>query len=197
MDRGALIGGGAVLAALAGVGVFYFVLSSGDTGDVSDYSRETVAVEELGQPGAPAPLVKSASRDDVKVRPDVDHMGDAMRAVARHKADPKGAERWKKAREEGRIRDQELAGQQLESFFSEAHIPSEKQREMWGLFNENFEFRHSVQRQIEAGELSPREGRKLLAEQRATMKGSVIDHVGESGYENLRVRMDKVRVVVF
>ncbi|MCB9671693.1 MAG: hypothetical protein H6736_09455 [Alphaproteobacteria bacterium] len=196
MDRGALIGGGAVLAALGAVGLFYMVLSSGETGDVADYQRQKPGVESLhdrsGGPVTLAGTTEEAGKEEGKR----DGMAEAM-TMRKHEIDPADAAKWAQKRAEARVRDERMAGEQLQDFFKDHDYPEDRQKQIWELFNSNFELRNTIREEIESGRVSPRVGRKRLEQQREEMKTALVAQVGDEGYTELQQRMDKIRVVLF
>lgn len=199
MDRGALIGGAAVLAALGGVVAFYFVISSGDTGEVGAYERQQHDVERLVDRSGNPVDVRSGEKAvaaDGRKRIDVSNLPKTSGPLPKS-ADPEAAEKWRKARAEARARDKKVAMSQLDEFFAQAEVGESTQNAMNELFEQNFAKRDAIRKEIESGKLSPRVGRQKLAEQRDMMKRAVIDEVGTEGFENVRIRMDKARIVVF
>ncbi len=193
MDRGALMGGAAVLAALVGAGLFYLVLS-GDPVEVDhEHQRVTHEVEKLQAKGESITLAGSKP-ETKRAKPERDGMREAMR---KHPPNPEGAAAWAQKRAALRMRDQRLAGEQLEDFFRVHQFPKEKQLELWEIFNANFELRNTIRNEIEEGVLSPRVGRKRLAAQREQMKKELLEKLTEEQFNELATRMDKIRVVLF
>jgi hypothetical protein len=198
MDRGALIGGAAVLAALAGVVGFYFVLSSGSTGSLPEYDREKPAVEQLEARKSGGAMMRNAAGDEA---PEKGEKGEPVRTAdspqASTKNDPARAEMWRQKRLESLQMERERATQQLDAFAAAQRLEEDEHKALRQVFEDNLETRVSIKTRIEEGEISPRVGRELLAEQREGMKAQLLDQVTPEQYEDLRTRMDKARVVLF
>lgn len=195
MDRGALIGGAAVVAALAGVVGFYLVLSSGSTGDVAEYDREKPPVEALAERGGNS---EAMVRGNTKPEPKVRGENSERAALGTPRVfDAKAAKDWSEKRMESARRDRKLAEAQFNDFLGTSGLSDGDQLAVRDVFTTNFDTRDNIRAQMESGEISPREGRRLLAEQREGMKTSLLNVVSNEQYEDLLHRMDKVRVVLF
>lgn len=188
-----------MLAALAGVGLFYVVLSSGDTGELSDYERQQPGVEKLvDRSGDPVEVAGREAGRNAEGKKVIDVSGRPTTAGPLPVIDdPVAAAAWREKRKAARERDQLNVEAQLREFFAEAEIPQESQERITELFASNQAKRESITADIESGKLSPRVGRQEMSKQREGMKRAVIDELGTENYEQVRLRMDKIRVVVF